>query len=240
MTQAIELLRPSQIEAALKERSLVYLPLGTIEWHCEHLPVGLDGLTAHGICRRAAKTSGGLVWPTLYYGTGGDHGDYPWTVMMEGSRELEALLGKTLKRLAALDVRRVVLFSGHFAEGQLELIDRLAADANAQLGLSVVATAVNRFDIPGFAPDHAGRFETTLLAGLHPDAVDIGALPAIDHGDDERDRHDRASPLWGVIGADPRNAMLSEGPRLVEEIAARLAALALEAEPKMTRAVQGT
>jgi creatinine amidohydrolase len=228
MTQAIELLRPSQIRAELEVRSLVYLPLGTIEWHCEHLPVGLDGLTAYGICSSAAKKTRGIVWPTLYYGTGGDHGEYPWTIMMEEAAELEALLRKTLVRLAALGVRRAVLFSGHFAEGQLDMIDRLAAEANERLGLSVVATAVNRFEIAGFAPDHAGRFETTLLAGLHRETIDLGALPDIGAGDDERDRHDPASPLWGVIGADPRKANLSDGSRLVEEIATRLAALAIE------------
>ncbi|QFY60438.1 creatininase family protein [Rhizobium grahamii] len=229
MTQAIELLRPSQIRAAFEARSLVYLPLGTIEWHCEHLPVGLDALTAYGICSKAAEKTGGLVWPTLYYGTGGDHGEYPWTVMMEGSEELEVLLRKTFSRLATLGVRRAVLFSGHFADGQLEMIDRLAAEASGHLGISVVATAVNRFDVVGFPPDHAGKFETTLLAGLHPDTIDLSALPDIESGDDRRDRHDPASPLWGVIGADPRNANLSEGSRLVEEIAVRLAAMATDA-----------
>jgi creatinine amidohydrolase len=227
MTQAIEMLRPSQIRAALAECSLIYLPLGTIEWHCEHLPVGLDGLTAHRLCLRAAEISRGLVWPTLFYGTGGDHGGYPWTVMMEGAGELEAVLRKTLSRLRELNVRRVVLFSGHFADSQLDMIDRLSADADAGAGLSVLATAVNRFDIDGFPPDHAGRFETTLLAGLWPDTIDLAALPAKMANDEDLDRHDPSHPLWGVMGADPRDAVLSEGPELVDQIATRLAAMAL-------------
>ncbi len=62
MTRQIERLRPHQIAAALAERSLIYVPLGTIEWHCHHLPVGLDGLTAHGLCLIAAEQTGALVW----------------------------------------------------------------------------------------------------------------------------------------------------------------------------------
>jgi creatinine amidohydrolase len=85
----IERLRPHQIEAALAERSLIYLPLGTIEWHCHHLPVGLDALTAQGLCLLAAEETGGLVWPVLYYGTGGGHGAFPWTVMMPERVEIE-------------------------------------------------------------------------------------------------------------------------------------------------------
>jgi creatinine amidohydrolase len=227
MTQAIEMLRPSQIRAALAECSLIYLPLGTIEWHCEHLPVGLDGLTAHGLCLRAAEISQGLVWPTLYYGTGGDHGSYPWTVMMENADELEAVLHKTLSRFRELNVRRVVLFSGHFADGQLDMIDRLSAEAEVDSEMSIVAAAVNRFDIEGFPPDHAGRFETTLLAGLWPDTIDLAALPAKTAGDDQLSRHDPSHPLWGVIGADPRDTVLLDGFELVNAIATRLAAMAL-------------
>lgn len=228
MTRAIEFLRPSQIRAELAERSLVYLPLGTIEWHCVHLPVGLDGLTAHGVCLHAAEISKGLVWPTIYYGTGGDHGQYPWTVMMDTSDELEGLLRKTLTRLADLAVKRVVLFSGHFADDQLDLIDKLAAELSGEKDMSVVATAVNRFDVPGFPPDHAGRFETTLLAGLHPNTIDLGSLAPANPSDEEKSRHDPSHTLWGVIGADPRCSQLEEGPDLVDHIATKLATLAID------------
>jgi creatinine amidohydrolase len=226
MTRALEMLRPAQIRQALEERSLVYLPLGTIEWHCEHLPVGLDALTAHGLCMQAAELTGGVVWPALYYGTGGDHGRYPWTIMMESSKHLVPLLRKTLNRLAELKVRRIVLFSGHFADGQLEMIDQLKTEYDMPGTLDVRATAVNRFDIFGFPPDHAGRFETTLLAGLWPDTVKLDALPVKTNREEGLDRHDPSHPLWGVIGADPRGATMSDGHSLVTEIAAKLAAFA--------------
>lgn len=202
MTRQIERLLPHQIEAALAERSLVYLPLGTIEWHCHHLPVGLDALTAHGLCLRAADRTGGLVWPALYYGTGGSHGAFPWTVMMPGATEIEALLSFTLQRLSDLGVEEAVLFSGHFAEDQLNMIDRLASTWNAQgRRPQMKALAVNGAQVPDFPPDHAGQFETTLLDGLEPGLSDIGRLS---QGEDVPDRFDPGSPLWGIVGADPR------------------------------------
>ena len=79
----LELLTPSEIRTALAARSVVYVPLGTYEWHGEHLPIGLDALTAHGICLEAAARDGGLVCPPLYYGTGGGHSAYPWTIMVD-------------------------------------------------------------------------------------------------------------------------------------------------------------
>jgi creatinine amidohydrolase len=220
----IERLRPAQIEAALAERSLIYLPLGTIEWHCHHLPVGLDALTAHGLCLLAAEETGGLVWPVLYYGTGGGHAAFPWTVMMPERTELEALLNQTLLRLGQLGVAAVIIFSGHFADEQLQMIDELAAAWNAKGGLpGVKSFAVNRTDVPGFPPDHAGLFETTLLDGLTEGLID---LPALGTERDVINRFDTASPLWGIVGTDPRNPSELKSDALVQHVVAALAAKA--------------
>jgi len=213
MTRQIERLRPKQIEAFLAERSLIYLPLGTIEWHCHHLPVGLDALTAHGLCLKAAERTGGLVWPALHYGTGGDHGGFPWTVMMPGPSEIEALLSFTLRRLSELGVREAILFSGHFADEQLEMINRLASRWNSRGRPPLLkALAVNGAQVPNFQPDHAGQFETTLLDGLEPGLSDIDELS---DGEDGADRFDPRSPLWGIVGADPRKVAPLGAERLL-------------------------
>ena len=60
---------PWEISAVMAETPLCYLPLGTLEWHGEHAAVGLDALKAHAVCVRAARRSGGLVVPSLYWST---------------------------------------------------------------------------------------------------------------------------------------------------------------------------
>src|SRR4028118_2380513 len=60
---------PWDISAAMAEAPLCYLPLGTLEWHGEHAAVGLDALKAHAVCVLAAKRSGGLVAPPIYWST---------------------------------------------------------------------------------------------------------------------------------------------------------------------------
>lgn len=113
MTRQLELLRSGRIAAQIARCPRIFLPLGTIEYHSQHLPVGLDGLQAHWVCLDAATIAGGLVYPVLWWGTCGGHGDYPWSVMMPGTAEIEATLGFTLSRSRALEVRQAVLFSGH-------------------------------------------------------------------------------------------------------------------------------
>lgn len=63
-----ERLRPTEISAIRKQFPVAYLPLGTLEWHGLHDPVGLDGLKAAALAARCADEAGGLVFPTLYYG----------------------------------------------------------------------------------------------------------------------------------------------------------------------------
>lgn len=215
---SLELLLPSEIRAALARRSVVYVPLGTYEWHGEHLPIGLDALTAHGLCIHAALRDGGLVCPPLYYGTGGGHGDYPWTIMAEAA-EIAPLIERTLSRLQEFGVETVVLMSGHFAGEQIAMIKRFERTDGS---MRVKALAVST--VPGLAPDHAAIFETTLLAALWPDRVRISLLPplasvpSIDPGGNEMgpQRHDSSHPLYGIFGPDPRRFDPAAAPALLE------------------------
>ena len=224
----LELLLPFQIREIIAAQPSAFLPLGTIEWHSEHLPVGLDALTAHGLCLRAAARHGGLVFPPLYFGAGGGHGAYPWTVMMPGPAEIEAQLRVMLSRLETFGVKRALLFSGHFADTQLEMIDRIASQWNAAgNSLRAIPSAVSRIPGLGFAPDHAGLFETTLLHGLHPDLVQENRLPAKAGDLAESDpygpqRHEPEHPLWGIFGPDPRGFDRARAKPLVDAMVAHI------------------
>ena len=221
-----ERMLPHQIQAAIAARSVVYLPLGSIEYHSHHLPLGLDGLTAHGICTRAAAASGGVVLPTLWFGTGGTHTTYPWTIMTPTAAPLTELAIATLGRLSDLGVQQCVLFTGHFADEQLALIDTVAADWNAAGARPrVLPLAVNRSDAP-LPADHAGTFETSLLHALAPDLVQLHQLPSLtelpidppgQHGGWNH-RHNPGHPLRGIMGPDPRAADLRQSQQLLDQI----------------------
>jgi creatinine amidohydrolase len=225
----IELSRPGEIRALLAERPVAYLPLGTLEWHAEHLPIGLDALTAHGVCLAAASRDGGVVLPPLYFGTGGGHGGYPWTITMPDGSEMAALIDRTLDRLAELGVRLAVLFTGHFPDEQIAVVEAAAARRNALGGpLAALALSLNRVQGIDIEPDHSGVFETTLLHALLPDRVDLGQLPQRVAGEPPDDplgpgRHDPGHPLWGVVGLDPRDFDPARGPALLDACAAWVA-----------------
>lgn len=209
-----ELLAPEELDAACAQAPVAYLPLGSLEFHSAHLPIGLDALNAHGLCILTAQRIGGIVLPPLYQGTGGGHSDYPWTMMMASPEGIRLHLEQTLHRLEAFGVQLAVLFTGHFADEQLAMIDGIAAEWRSSGGhtMDVMASGVNRSQSAPVAPDHAGVFETSLLHSLRPDLVHLDRLPSgtefpsIDpDGDDQgAHRHEPSHPLWGVFGPDPR------------------------------------
>lgn len=67
-------MRPRQIVAAREAFPAAYLPIGTLEWHGHHNPVGCDGLLSHALAVRCAQAGGGVVFPPLYYGESREEG----------------------------------------------------------------------------------------------------------------------------------------------------------------------
>jgi creatinine amidohydrolase len=243
-----QFLSPEELDRRLGALPTAYLPLGTLEFHGPHLPIGLDGLTAHAVCVAAAERGGGIVLPVVYQGFGGGHGDYPWTIMMADGAGIETHLRATLARLEDFGVTTAVIFSGHFAPEQLDMIDLLQRDWNeSSRPLRVVATAVNRCPASPLPPDHAGRFEATLLAGAAPELVHLDRLPPLEthpaHDPDDDPygdhRHGQDQPLWGVFGPDPRRADLAEGPALLALFGEWLATVAQGGDEATATASRG-
>ena len=61
-------LTPQEFRDRIKICPVAYLPLGTLEWHGEHLPLGADGLQSRGFFTELAKQVGGIVLPMLFLG----------------------------------------------------------------------------------------------------------------------------------------------------------------------------
>lgn len=62
------LLTPTDFRQRINEAPIAYLPLGTLEWHGEHLPLGSDGLQSFEFMKLLAREAGGIVLPMLYQG----------------------------------------------------------------------------------------------------------------------------------------------------------------------------
>lgn len=173
-----ERMRPHQFRDAVAALPVVFLPLGTVEWHGEHDALGLDALKAHELCVRAAEAAGGgVVHPPLYGGMGGL--DRPATVVVEPELAWENyLLRPWLEQLGyefhRIGFKGIVLLTGHYGHNQQIVVRETAARLTERLRLPVLGTPEYwlAHDI-GYLGDHAGVGETSLLLHLHPDLVEM-------------------------------------------------------------------
>jgi len=64
-------MRPEQIRKAISDRIPVVLPLGVIEYHAEHLPIGVDYFVAEQVLDIVEKENSErmVLLPPFYYGT---------------------------------------------------------------------------------------------------------------------------------------------------------------------------
>jgi len=193
-----QFLRPEQILAIRRRTSLAFLPLGPLEWHGPHLPLGVDPLLAEMAAVELARVMGGLALPTLYMGTErerspamlrhiGFKGD-EYVVGMDfpanGLRSLycpEEMFGLVLRGWLDLlsrswGFRRIVIVNGHGGENHLAVIQRLRREYEAG-GEVRVATVMPVLGFPHGSSGHATRGETEALMVRYPECIDLARLP---------------------------------------------------------------
>ncbi|MEM2678204.1 MAG: creatininase family protein, partial [Thermofilaceae archaeon] len=87
----IELAYPD-IDSFDRERTVVILPVGSIEVHGPHLPLGLDGLVIYSVALEASRRSPpALVLPPLYYAYVPENRHFPGAISLSGSTFLKLL-----------------------------------------------------------------------------------------------------------------------------------------------------
>ncbi|MFO8008024.1 MAG: creatininase family protein [Candidatus Brocadiia bacterium] len=238
-----EELRPGQFRRRIAEAPIAYLPLGTLEWHGEHLPLGADGLQSQGFFVRLARRVGGIVLPMLFFGPDRSYGDqqpplygmdvcrqqpgepgYYRSGQLAGSaywvpdETFAALLDGIVAQLARAGFRIVV---GHGHGPSTIHFGEQADRWRREHGLACFTCWGSEADEQGLGiqVDHAAMNETSLVMALRPELVDMGALP------DDPDTWPRA-----IGGRDPRTEASPElGRRIIGKQLDRMEGILREA-----------
>lgn len=169
---------PEEFLQAVEESPVFLVPTGLLEWHGNHLPLGLDALKAHGICCRIAeKLQGGIVMPANYVGRPG-FSSYAGTLTYS-----EALVNgyfyELFGQLKKVGARVIYVLTGHYGPLQVDCLKRVA-ECFSRENPSVQIIAQPEYEgveIDGAIPaDHAGIWETSIFWALFPQLVNAHAL----------------------------------------------------------------
>jgi creatinine amidohydrolase len=171
--------------AALRERRPVALwPVGAVEPHGPHAPLGTDTLISVGICERAAQRLGdAVVLPALPFGVTRYGAAFAGAVGISEAT-LRAVVLDVAAAVAAQGFRRLAIVNNHFEPEQVATLRAAAQEAGA-LYLDLVRRANTERLTDEFrrGSGHAGRYETSLVLADAPQLVDHQAkeqLPAVE------------------------------------------------------------
>jgi creatinine amidohydrolase len=201
------LLRPHQIVERRRAYPVVYIPIGTLEWHGVHNPVGADTLQAEGLAIMCAHKGGGLLFPPLYFG------ESRVEALMEANAtdraQIADAMGLPPENFApdrqpfsateqALNYHRLLLHIlaeaeslgfhlGVLVAGHYPLIDHARAavlqfnqrEHSKRNGMLAWAFVDYQLvqDRYAVAGDHAAGWETSHMLALRPETVDLSLLP---------------------------------------------------------------
>ena len=230
----IAYLRPQQIAERLNQHSVAFVPIGPLEWHGPHMPYGTDGLNAQNTAEEVCQRVGGVVWPTLFWGTERERRpdqleslgfptdryivgmDFPANSLPSCycAEEIFALMVRdTVRQATRLGVKLVVLINGHGAENHMAALKRLAVElTNTGPTRVFFRMACVIGGGPMGSGGHADAVETALMMHMTK-SVDISQLPPagtqlryIDHAVVDGGGFDGKSPSHTVPEQyDPRH-----------------------------------
>jgi creatinine amidohydrolase len=230
-------LTPRQFRERLAAAPIAYLPLGTLEWHGEHLPLGSDGLQSQGFFKALAAEVGGIVLPMFflgpdvkfdledgtYYGmdffgfADQEAGQLDGSAYWVSDEFFASMLKNCFAQLARAGFR-IVVAHGHAPSTQAVYANREAWEA--RFGIRIFSCwREDESDGLGIQTDHAAANETSLMMALHPDLVEMENL----------DPDPAVAPL-AVSGDDPReHASAERGHQAIALNVAHMAGILREA-----------
>jgi creatinine amidohydrolase len=212
----LELL-PHEFRARMAKQPVGYLPLGTLEWHGEHNPLGSDAIISAGLFERAARRFGGIVFPPLFLGPdrirlqpdGSSLQGMDYADVTTPPRQLDGSCYRIGEGLfltlceSVLEQAKRAGFQAMVADGHGPsrwAFGRAADGWEQQFGLKLVSVARDFKEGWRSQMDHAALNETSLVMALRPSLVNLSRLSL-----------DRTVWPQGVGGKDPRDASAEHG-----------------------------
>ena len=181
-----------------KKVDVAIIPVGSVEQHGYHLPLGTDSYVAKFLAEEAAEKSGVIVTPPVWFGWSPHHMALPGTVTVRAEILIEFVYD-IIESLFSHGCKNFILLNGH------RIVNISWMQIAAQRAQSKLKAKVVIFD-PGYmskdanldcgALGHAEEIETSHMLHILPKlvhmekAVDNPAPPANLYSVDPRYTHD--------------------------------------------------
>lgn len=171
-----------EFEKAVKESGVCILPIGVLEKHGNHLPLGTDMITCREICKAAAQKEGAVVFPYYYLGQIAEGRHFAGTISVSNKLMMESLLAMC-DEISRNGFKKIIILSGHGGNGHFlpffaQEMPRLDRDYCVYTAFSWALSSTQREEIAKVTGGenlgaHAGLSETSLIMHLRPELVNM-------------------------------------------------------------------
>lgn len=196
-----ELTVPDFVTAVAKSQGVCIIPLGILEKHGAHLPLGTDMINIREIAIRAAMQEYVVVFPPYYFGQINEARHQPGTIAYS-PKIIWDLLQETCDELARNGFTKIMLVNGH--GGNNDFLNYFVFSQNAlpkSYGLYLykpvpdqeAQAKVKEMSKSEKEDKHGGDEETSVTMVIRPDLVKIKSA-----NDQSGDDQDRLSNLTGI------------------------------------------
>jgi creatinine amidohydrolase len=163
---------------------LAILPLGSLEFHGPHNPLGSDSIIISGIAERVAARTGGLLFPTIRFTQCPAHTAHFRGTLSVRPEVMTMYFGDVLRNLVHLGFRKIFILNGHdgnigAGRGAIAQIADESKDA-ALLFASWweflpgdMMKTLGMFHQPNGGHGHGGPLETSAVAAFRPDLIHL-------------------------------------------------------------------
>ena len=154
----------------------VILPMGSIEQHGLHMPLGTDAIIARAVCDELSDRKGIPVCPTLAYGFSGEHSGFPGTIDL-GLTAYATAVARIVETLGR-SFRTIYIINFH--GGNSAALEAVVKDLSRPGVTLVHFWRAARDAMEGMTEqeaigiEHAGEFETSLMMAIAPELVGEG------------------------------------------------------------------
>jgi creatinine amidohydrolase len=173
-----ELTAPDFVRAVDRSGGTALIPLGIVERHGPHLPLGTDMINVRAIALRAAAEEYTIVFPPYYVGQIFEARHQPGTLSYS-ERLMWDLLQETVDEIARNGIKKIILVNGHggnnnflpfFCQSQLARRKDYAVflyqpAQDPELDPAIQSMLKTPLDW------HGGEVETSTMMGHRPDLV---------------------------------------------------------------------
>ncbi len=223
MPLALDELSWIDVAAHLARDPRLLIPVGALEQHGAHLPLGSNVLIGRRFCLDLSSEFGVLRAPTFHFGVNvKTERAYAGTASL-GPKTLHRALNELLEAWEGHGVTEFILVTAHRHDPHLEALASLVTRGARVRVIDVWDVPIHDLLEGQEGAEHAGEAETSLMLHLYPDLVRMDRARDFKLSPDEFRRYMRGgmpSPPPGGSGCvgRPTLATAEKGERLYQRI----------------------